>query len=218
MKLSAWLLSLTLLWATGCSPTRNLQKVREVPLNQLQVTRPFDVSEGLVYKAGVDLYDHHFSGFFMIRQTEERQYRVVFTSEMGVKLFDLLFDKQAFEVVYCFEKLDRKAVIKRLRRDLRMLFMVEYDGRERAEVYRKEGEKNKILKLAGEDGWNYYFLDEASKRPVHMENTGLFKVRAVASLGDHQEGVPREIVIDHKEVDLKLRLEQVRNTNDQKEE
>ena len=74
-----------------------------------------------VYKAQIDIYNNHFGGLLIIKKIQENIHRVVFTTEMGTKLFDFSFNENDFKVNYIINDLDKSLLIKILKQDFKTL-------------------------------------------------------------------------------------------------
>ena len=80
-----------------------------------------DSNTASLYKASLDIRKHHLSGLMVIRRMEENSFRVVFTNQVGMTYFDLSVKADSFNVVYCFDPLDKKALLRVLETDFRLL-------------------------------------------------------------------------------------------------
>lgn len=77
-----------------------------------------------LYSTQVDVLKHHFSGLLLFKPMEDGSIRVVFTNEMGMKFFDFAFEKNGgFTKHYVMPKMDKKAVVKTLKKDFEMILM-----------------------------------------------------------------------------------------------
>jgi hypothetical protein len=74
------------------------------------------------YRASIDVANKHFSGLVLIKSMPDSSERVVFTSEAGVTFFDFGFRRpEKFTVYSILKKLNRKPVIKTLRKDFELM-------------------------------------------------------------------------------------------------
>lgn len=86
-----------------------------------ELKKPIPNDTTCIYKTGVDAYGQYISGLLIIKSLKEDDYRLVFTTEMGLKLFDFEFDDGEFIVHYCMQKLNKKPVISLLEKDFSLL-------------------------------------------------------------------------------------------------
>ena len=74
------------------------------------------------YQASIDVANKHLSGLVLIKNMPDSSQRVVFTSEAGVTFFDFGFKRpEKFTVHSIIKKLDRKPLIKTLRKDFELM-------------------------------------------------------------------------------------------------
>ena len=120
------LLSSCLLFFSGCSPLyKNFQKATG-DINSIQKFKPvFSVA---LYKAEVNVIGNYLSGLLLIKKMPDSSTRMLFSNELGFKFFDFGFSKDSgFKVYYIIKQMDRKAVIKTLRKDFELVLMEQLD-------------------------------------------------------------------------------------------
>lgn len=98
----------------------NFKKVSETTVS---AHNPYfsDLTKDYVYKANIKVYDNNFSGIFIVKKISKSKHRIVFTTEMGAKIFDFTFHNNDFKVNYVIENLDKKLLLNVLEKDFRML-------------------------------------------------------------------------------------------------
>jgi hypothetical protein len=208
LRRSAELFFLLLL---SCSPYRDFQELGEEPFDGTGLERPFEKEdEVVVYKTRAELYGRGFSGLLYIKRTGERSYRTAFSSEMGMSFFDLRFEKDAFEVRHCLEKFDRKAVISRLRMDMRLLLMCTIEADDTGILLEGEGEERVWRMPKGEDGVFYYHIRDREIEKGEVVRGWRRKRKVVMHLSALQGAVPTRVRFEHHDVELILHMERVR--------
>lgn len=80
-----------------------------------------DKTQDYVYKANIDVYAKHFGGILIVKKIEEKNHRVVFTTEMGNKIFDFSFINNDFKVNYILDDFNKKILINILKKDFKVL-------------------------------------------------------------------------------------------------
>ena len=116
------LFSSVLFVLAGCASVyKHLQPAAGDPA-ALQKFRPsFSVA---LYKAGIDVVGNHLSGLLLIKKMPDSSMRLVFSNEIGVKFFDFEFSADGrFKVFSIIKQMDKKAVIKTLRKDFELVMM-----------------------------------------------------------------------------------------------
>jgi len=112
----------------SCSSYPKKQGFIKAESPQQQVKNPYfsDVSKDYVYKAAIEAFDKNFGGIFIVKKLAANQHRVVFTTEMGNKIFDFSFLEDEFKVNYILPQLDKKILINILKTDFRVLLSEEH--------------------------------------------------------------------------------------------
>ena len=99
----------------------------------------------VIYKTGVNAYGHYLSGLLIIKSFPDENYRILFTTEMGVKLFDFEFKGDEFVVHHCIDKLNRKPVLNLLKKDF-ALMLARHISHKKGKLQQKETDRVFVLK------------------------------------------------------------------------
>jgi len=79
-------------------------------------------SDHLLMNTNIDVMKNHFSGLMVIKSLTNGGYRVVFITEVGLKIFDMEFvPGETVKVHYFMEALNKKILIRTLSADLKLL-------------------------------------------------------------------------------------------------
>ena len=114
-----WLSSLLFLMAGCTSVYKNLKPAQG---DAGAITRFRPVFKTALYKADIDVTTHHLSGLLLIKTLPDSSIRMVFSNEMGFKFFDFEFKADGiFKVYYIITQMDKKPVIKTLRKDFALI-------------------------------------------------------------------------------------------------
>ncbi|AWV99161.1 hypothetical protein DJ013_13690 [Arcticibacterium luteifluviistationis] len=154
-----------------------------------------------LFKANIKLYTKSFSGLLLTKQTEQGTYRVIFTTEMGMKLFDFEVNQEETIVHYSVPQFDRPLFMKTIQKDMELLLMNGLKNKT-PEVF-KDKEGRLVHKFSSGDEANYYFQEEDLMRIEHTENN---KQKIVFTLDNHTNGFPENISIQHYGFRLKIDL------------
>lgn len=80
-----------------------------------------------LYQASMEVYGNHISGLMFFKTLADSSMNVVFTTETGLTFFNFSWDKAGqFKVQHVIRKLDKKAVINLLRKDLELMIVPAY--------------------------------------------------------------------------------------------
>ncbi|WP_341835082.1 hypothetical protein WJU16_19470 [Chitinophaga pollutisoli] len=196
---------LLLLLASCGSAYKGLQRTEYDAAACLQNFRP-RIDSPALYSTQVDILQHHLSGLLYFRPMDNGSMRVLFLSEVGMKFFDFEFTKDGdFIKHYMLPKMDRKAVVKTLRKDFDMVLMRRDPSS--AETFSMAGLHYISFRLP--KGKIYYITDPACTELVRVENGSRRKPVVEATLRAYRNGVPDSIDIRHHAVKFNISLQRV---------
>ena len=156
----------------------------------------------VVYKAAVDVVGNHLSGLLVLKAMPDSSTRLVFTSEMGLTFFDFAFGADgSFQVHHIIDKMDKKAVIKTLRKDFELILLEHTSG---GSVL-TDG-VNRYYAFPQEKGTNYYITDSACTHLLRAEKASKRKTIVEARLMDYVQGIPDSISIVHQKFHFTITL------------
>lgn len=187
--------SLLLLMLASCSSAyRGLQRADNDAATCLERFRP-KIEQPVLYATQVDVLQHHLSGLLYFKPMENGSMRVVFMSEMGMKFFDFEFGKDgSFTKHYMLPKMDKKAVVKTLRKDFEMVLMRQNAAQ--ATVYTMNGQRYTAFDLP--KGKIYYVTDGDCRELLRVENGSKRRPVAEAFMTHYRNGVPDSLLVRHK--------------------
>lgn len=112
-----------------------------------------------LFNTKIDLMKNHFSGLMVIKPVAGGSYRVVFITEVGLKIFDMEFlpDREA-KLHYIMDAMDRKVLIKTLSNDISLLLMIGLNGQPKV-----LGPKNSPVKI-------FRYRYKGKKSYIHMKD------------------------------------------------
>lgn len=182
-----------LIIAACSSPFKKLQKA-EGDLNCIQKFKPS--FQTAYYEAEIEILSYQFSGILILKKMADGNVRIVFSTKPGIKLFDFEFSEDsAFKVLYIMDQLDKKAVIKTLRKDFELILFMNTEPnkghllRDTAHFYHT---------FPQESGSNFYITDSSCSRLYRLERASDRKVIVEAIMNNYQQGLPDTIGIEHK--------------------
>ncbi|WP_452227150.1 hypothetical protein [Lacinutrix cladophorae] len=160
-----------------------------------------NLNQDYIYKANIEVYDNTFGGLFIVKKIAEQHHRIVFTTEMGNKLFDFTFNNEDFKVNYILEDLDKKILINILKKDFRVLIT---ENLKTTKAYALTKETIKKTSLNNKD---YYYFENPEISKVIRVNNGKEKVRFLFS--EINDNIAQKIVILHSNIKLKINLKSI---------
>jgi hypothetical protein len=158
----------------------------------------------VLYTARVDVVGRHLSGLLLMKVMPDSSTRVVFTSETGFKFFDFEFSANGqFRVYQVIKEMNKKAVIKTLRKDFELV-MLRNTPAAGAYIVKKNGLN--YYAFPQQKGVNYYVTDSACTQLVRMERASKRKAVVEAIMQQYVNGVPDTIGITHKNFNFTIGL------------
>lgn len=198
------LISLIVL-CTACAtkPYAFLQNGPERPSCRVGLKPEFN---SVLYNTKVDVAGNHLSGLLFLKTMADGSIRIVFTNEMGFKMFDFEFFENEFRVIQCIKKLNKAAVIRALRRDLGMLVQAGYDYM--PVRYLQSGS---LLYLAFLDGSEtiYLIADKECGKVERMEAGTKYKRKVIMNITGSGKGMPDSVHIAHQAFQFNIALKKV---------
>ncbi len=193
---------LAILVLSSCS-LKTTEGLRQVAFNKTEVRNPYfsNAEIDYVYKAKIEVYGKNFGGILILKKLQEN-YRVVFTTEFGSKLFDFQFEKDTFTKHYVVEDLDKKLIVNILKDDFKLLVNEEATI---LSVY--ESDKKRIYKTQDSERFNFYFLDNGSEQLEKIVNTSKTKEKVTIDFTSSDGKIADLIAIKHNNIKLKIDLE-----------
>lgn len=155
-----------------------------------------------IYKASIHVYNRDFSGLLIIKKINEQEHRVVFTTEMGNKLFDFTFTENHFQVNYILDKLNRKMLINVLKNDFKVLVS------DNLQVINTFSEANtNVFETSIYNKNHYYYFENKQLTQVVRTKNGKAKVQFLFSeINNH---LADQIDIKHHNIKLDITLQSI---------
>lgn len=199
------LLSSCLLVLGGCSSSyKQLQQI-EGDASCLHKFRPHFTT--VVYTTQVNIVGNYLSGLLVIKTMPDSSTRIVFTSEMGLSLFDFEFSaNDDFKVHYIIKKMNRDAVIKTLRQDFEMVLMRRLDM-QTARIFKYD--QRIYYSFPQKKGSNYYITDFNCDTLIGIEKGSQRKAIVKLVMQDYKEGIPDTIGISHTKFHFTIGLKRL---------
>jgi len=150
---------------SGCSYglLKGYQKAEQVSITPVSWFKT--ESDHLLMNTRIDVMKNHFSGLMVIKPLSNEGYRVVFMTEVGLKIFDMEFvTGKPVQVHYLMEALNKKILVKTLSADMKlMLFMSQED--DKTVVY-DDSSGFKMVKYKHKQARIYYKVSPVTCKPV----------------------------------------------------
>ncbi len=164
-----------------------------------------DNFNSFLFKTNITVYGKDYSGLLVTKQMSPKDYRVIFTTELGMKLFDFEFKDTAFTLHYCVPQFNKPKLLKVIQKDIETLLMNDLDKK----TFLKFNDskmfysihKTKIGKLE-----YYYFTENTTEHLVKIEHAKKRRKKTTFTLSNYQNDFPGNILIQHHDIKLKIEL------------
>ncbi|MBL7882624.1 MAG: hypothetical protein JNL69_01035 [Bacteroidia bacterium] len=158
-----------------------------------------------LFKTNIRVYGKEYSGLLVTKQMEANDYRVIFTTELGMKLFDFQFKDTLFTLHYCVPQFNRAALLNTIQKDIEVLLMNNIKTHPSSSYIDSKQTQN-ITKIDFGKYQNYYFKNVQSKELVKIEQAKKSRKKTTFILSNYTDGFPNYILIKHHDIKLKIEL------------
>ena len=165
-----------------------------------------DSEKDYVYKASIEVYGKQLGGIFVAKKINDTLHRAVLTTDFGNTLLDFEVSENSFKVNYCVEELNKKIVLNTLKKDFRLVFREKYRAEE---VF--ENQIHTIYKTKDRNRFNYLFENKSDKRLTKLIHTTKAREKVLIQFEGKNTTFAEKIVIEHKNINLKIELNQISN-------
>ncbi len=199
------LLSSCLLILGGCSSAyKHLQQIKG-DASCLEKFKPEFTTT--IYTTRVNIIGNYISGLLFIKAMPDSSTRLVFSSEMGLSIFDFEFARNGdFKVHHIIKKMNRKAVIRTLQQDFKLILMQNLNF-ETAGVFKKQD--SIYYGFPQKKGSNYYITDLNCENLLRIEKASKRKAIVEIDLNDYENGIPDTIGIRHTNFEFTIGLKRL---------
>lgn len=201
-----FLLSSLLLALFSCSrPVTHSALEEKVMLRDSSLVSPFaNGFSSYFFKVKSDIYGHYLSGLLLIKPIRKDDYRIVFTTEVGVTLFDFECSRDSFLVHYCIDKLNRKAVIRTLQKDFRLILMNDLEGKE---AFITNSNSETATRVPNKKEEDIYFSNAKDGSTIRIEkNSKKGAKKVLVEMKQYERHFPHVIHIAHQNIQLTIDL------------
>ncbi len=161
----------------------------------------------VLYSTRIDVTGKHLSGILLIKTMPDSSTRLLFTNEFGFKFFDFEYAANGdFKVQYIIKQMNKKPVIKTLRKDFELLLMQHLDY-STAIVLKKD--TSRYYGFPQKGGYYFYITDSTCTHLLGMERSSRRKPVVEAHMLNYKEAVPDSISISHKVFEFNIGLKKL---------
>jgi hypothetical protein len=164
-----------------------------------------DNFNSFLYKTNITVYGKDFSGLLLTKQLSPGDYRTIFTTELGMKLFDFEFKDTTFTLHYCVPQFNKPSLLKVIQKDIETILMNDLTNKKQT-AYTDKQALYTIQKINFENHQNYYFTEKPSQHLVKIEQAKKRVKKTTFTLSNYENNLPSHILIKHHDIKLKIEL------------
>jgi hypothetical protein len=160
-----------------------------------------------LYRTSLDISKNHLTGYIFIKKTPDSTYRILFSNDFGMQIFDFEFSENNFIVHFSFPSLDRKSLLKLLNSDFRIILFSNY-GLEKIKPVKSDNKEELAFKVKSKIGKWKYRISGSSRKILSIRNTVKGFSKTVIDLNYSSE-VVTGISISNPLIKLFIRMTQI---------
>jgi hypothetical protein len=159
-----------------------------------------------LFKTSIDVMKNHFSGLMVVKPLACEANRVVFITEMGMKIFDIeFFPDKSVTVHYIMEAMNRKVLVKTLTRDIGLVLMNGLAGSE-PRVLKDRSSLDIVYRYRDNGRKSDYRVARSDSLPYHVvQHAGITNKVQAHFFGHAFSGID-SIKISHYNIRLNIDL------------
>lgn len=196
--------SLLLVMCFSCASYPKKNKFKPTLNTSISILNTYfsDASKDYIYKANINAFDKKLGGIFIVKKLGQEHHRIVFTTELGNKIFDFTFNGNDFKVNQILKELDKKLLINILRNDLKVLIT---ESPTILKTFSLQEDAVFQTNINGKNHFHYFRQKELYK--ITRVKSGKGKVEFLFS-GINDE-LANQIEINHKNINLTIVLKSI---------
>lgn len=194
--------SIIILLFVSCASFPKKNGFSETVTTSKTIVNPYfsDPAKDYIYKANITAFGNAFGGIFIVKKLNQNHHRIVFTTEMGNKIFDFTFQGETFKVNSILKDLDKKILINILKNDFKVLVQEKSDVEK---MFEKDGEHH--LHQTCIDHKKYMYLKDADAL-TKISRISKGKEKVVFLFSEINDDLVHQIKIAHKNIKLDISL------------
>lgn len=199
----------------GCSYREfsSFQRTHEAVIS-LNDVKPWFIEgrDHYLYHADIDIYRNHFGGMMVIKFLSKGNWRVVYITEVGIKIFDMeFFTNGDFKLHYCLEAINRKIIIKTLKNDIGMM-LANIPTNNKIKLSQNSKQDKTLIKSKDHQGTKYYLLNNRSFRTEEILTGNSLQKKVEIKYFSNDQNELDSVRIKHYNIKLDIRLSRINET------
>lgn len=155
--------SILLLLVCSCSISHynSFQRTSETVIDINSIVPWFggDIDHFL-FRTNIDIYNSHFGGIMIIKSLSVGSHRVIYITELGIKIFDMEFFKNGeFKLHYCLDAINRKSIVKTLKNDIGIM-IENIPGKNKIKFWKDTQNGEVLIRSKDRTGIKYHIVND----------------------------------------------------------
>ncbi len=187
-------------FVVGCTTYPKKNNFQEIEIVTPTIINSYFSDETIdyVYRAQISVYNTDFSGLFIVKKIAPNNHRVVFTTEMGNKIFDFSFINDEFKVNFILKEFNKKKLVSLLQKDFKVLL----EEHPMAINLYSHDEKEIIETRIYNKKHYYYYINHQLKKIVKASNG---KEKSIFIFSEINSNLATNIEIIHSKIKINLK-------------
>jgi len=206
LKIVLWLISLAFL-LNACS----LRHHSGYKKTEAFETKEYDFIahhfQKVLFNTRIQVLGNEASGLLFIKLMDKDDYRFVFLTQLGMKIFDVELCDNQFKIHQLISYLDKKNIRRILENDLKLLIRTP-DKKYNSEYFVHKSNKQYLLRESYARNNNYY--QYANQKINLKENSGILFLRTQIHYFYKGGTLPEKIKIKHSGINIEWQLQPIK--------
>ncbi|MCE3279166.1 MAG: hypothetical protein K0S44_1357 [Bacteroidetes bacterium] len=166
------LLLSSILFISSACHLGHYNRLKKIEANSTTSPAPIfgDNFNSFLFKTNITVYGKDFSGLLVTKQMSPKNYRVIFTTELGMKIFDFEFKDTSFTLHYCVPQFNRPKLISTIQEDIKILLMNDLKNKTFEKLADNKG-IYRIYRSKTDKMYDYYFIEESTNHLTKIEHS-----------------------------------------------
>jgi hypothetical protein len=171
-----------------------------------------DGPDHYLFNSEIDISRKHFGGMMVIKYLSKESCRVVYITEVGIKVFDMEFFKSGdFKLHYCIDAINRKIIIKTLKNDIGLM-LANVPLNNKITLSEDPDQNKTLLKSTDRSQKMYYLIDNESLRTDEILTKKCLRKNVDIKYFSNSRHELDSVGIKHYNIGLKIHLKRINET------
>lgn len=185
----------------------------KIVFNEQYITPVVDKNNTLKYNTTIDVLTKHLSGILVIKQLDSITTRIVFVTELGMKMFDFEAKENKVRILYIFEPLNKPKIVESLKRNFGNMLLLD--------IYNTNGgvssikNKQTVYELFNKPHKRFFEIDNSKKLLIQKEFKNKKRISKINYLFDEESKQYTSIICkQYGLVKFKFELNLIKQSNE----